>query len=232
MSLKGYPDQHKSTSCPPDHVTVEPVREQQHGLSTIAHTYVQQVTTDTAETGSTTTEIVATSHSARRGDIVSFTSGNLNRMEFKVWSVDTNTITVAETMPEAPANGDGFAILRHKYPVVTSGGGISVTATGSAGRSLVTSVRNDYSSDGVTTGAWVELVSSLGAEVNLLDIFDSSGQTMELGVGAAASEARVAIIYPGGNGQLPLQIASGSRVSIRAVSNDADAGELNINFLA
>jgi hypothetical protein len=99
-----------------------------------------------------------------------------------------------------------------------------------AGRSYVTSVRKDYTAGSVTTGAWVELIASTSAIANLIEIFDSSGQTLELGVGAAAAEARVCLIFPGGNGQIPLQIASGSRVSVRAVSATASVGELDINL--
>lgn len=99
------------------------------------------------------------------------------------------------------------------------------------GRTVVTTVRNDYSSVNVTSGAWVQLVASLGSDVNALDLFDSSGQTLEIGTGAAASEVRLFLVYPGGNGQLPVRIASGTRVSIRAVSATANAGEIDINFM-
>lgn len=98
------------------------------------------------------------------------------------------------------------------------------------GRTVVTTVRNDYTSTSVTTGAWVQLVASLSSEVQEIEIFDSSGQTLELGTGAAASEARLILVFPGGNGRVPVRIASGTRVSIRAVSATANAGELDINF--
>lgn len=101
-----------------------------------------------------------------------------------------------------------------------------------AGRSYVTSVRNAYASTSVTTGAWVELVSSLGSAVNGLTVFDSCGQTLELGTGAAAAETRVALIPPGGlDGVFPLAIAASTRVSIRAVSGNCTVGEIDINFL-
>jgi len=98
------------------------------------------------------------------------------------------------------------------------------------GRSVVTTIRNDYTSGNVTTGAWVQLVASTGAEVAELEIFDSSGQTLEIGTGAAASEARLILLFPGGNGRVCVHIPAATRVSVRAVSALASVGELNINF--
>ncbi|MHA2064101.1 MAG: hypothetical protein ACXABY_06945 [Candidatus Thorarchaeota archaeon] len=99
------------------------------------------------------------------------------------------------------------------------------------------SIRNDYTGVNVTTGAWVELDASMmtgikktrGDHIGLVQIFDSSGQTMELGIGAAGSEARILLIEPGGNGKVPIFIPTGARLAIRAVSADATVGEIIIN---
>jgi hypothetical protein len=110
--------------------------------------------------------------------------------------------------------------------------GITTLNTFADAKSYVGSARNDYTGTNVTTGAWVELIASLGSAVRGIMLFDSSGQTLELGVGAAASEARVLLIPPGGlNGFIPLKIASGARVSVRAVSANATEGELNLTAL-
>lgn len=101
-----------------------------------------------------------------------------------------------------------------------------------AGRSKVAIVRNDYSSVNVTTGAYVQLIASTAATINQLDIFDSSGQTLALATGAAASEVNQIYIYPGGNGIVELLIAAGTRVSIIAISGTASTGEIDINFLS
>lgn len=99
------------------------------------------------------------------------------------------------------------------------------------GRNYVTSTRRDYSSGNVTTGAWTQLVASLSDSVNEIEIFDSSGQTMELGIGGAGVEARTLIIMKGGNGKIPLYLPSGARISVRAISGTASTGEICINFL-
>lgn len=101
---------------------------------------------------------------------------------------------------------------------------------GPLGRTYITSNRKNYASGSVTTGAWVELVASLSDSVNEVEIFDSSGSTLELGIGGSGSEARTMLIFPGGNGRVLLHIAAGSRVSIRAVSATASLGENLINF--
>jgi hypothetical protein len=98
-------------------------------------------------------------------------------------------------------------------------------------------IRNDYTAVNVTTGAWVELDAEMmtginksrGDNVFRVHIFDSSGQTMELGIGAAGSEVPILFIEPGGNGLQPIFIPKGARLAIRAVSADAVAGELIIN---
>ncbi len=98
------------------------------------------------------------------------------------------------------------------------------------GRSVVTFIRNDYSSVNVTTAAYVELIASTGSEINQLEIFDSSGETLKLALGAAASEVDLLLVTPGGNGIIPVNIPAGTRVSIRAVSATASVGEIDINF--
>lgn len=89
---------------------------------------------------------------------------------------------------------------------------------------------NDYSSTSVTTSAYTTAVASLTSAVNMVEVFDSSGQAMILAVGAAASEVNQFYILPGGNGQVPLAIASGARVSIRALTANATSGYILINF--
>jgi len=94
-------------------------------------------------------------------------------------------------------------------------------------------IRNDYSSTNVTTGAYVQLVASLVNNINEMHIFDSSGQTLVIATGAAASEVDQFYVFPGGNGKVevdPAVFASSTRVSIKAISADATAGEISINL--
>ncbi len=101
---------------------------------------------------------------------------------------------------------------------------------GRTGKTAVNKARNDYSSVNVTTGAYVTLLASTSAAISELEIFDSSGQTLLLATGAAASEVDQVYIIPGGNGRIPLSIAASTRVSIKAVSATANLGEITVNF--
>lgn len=99
------------------------------------------------------------------------------------------------------------------------------------GKTPITLVRNVYSSTNVTTGAYVQLIASTAAVINKIQIFDSSGQTLALAFGAAASEVNKIYIFPGGNGDVDMAIPAGTRVSVIAISATASVGELDINFL-
>jgi hypothetical protein len=88
--------------------------------------FAQLVASDTAETGSTTSVLTVTGHSALVGDVLIFTSGSLNRQMFTVYAVAANTITLGQTSSVAASNGDGFDILRFALPRVDSAGGVRI----------------------------------------------------------------------------------------------------------
>lgn len=94
-----------------------------------------------------------------------------------------------------------------------------------------TSVHTLYSPTPVGTVTPVQLVAATPSDCSDLDIFDSSGQTMELMSGPASSETRIRIIPPGGNGLVGQRIYAGTRLSVRSLSATANAGELDITCL-
>lgn len=125
----------------------------------------------------------------------------------------------------------GQTTMSASLPVVIASNQSTLNVT-QGGSAAVTHVRNDYTSTSVTTAAYVQLVASTGSTVNSIEIFDSSGQTLVLATGAAASEVDQIIIFPGGNGKVSLTIAASTRVSVKALSATASVGELDINFYA
>lgn len=140
-------------------------------------------------------------------------------------SVQTGHGTAAGTLRvELPTDGTGVVGLNAGTNTIGA-----VISAGSAGFSNAP-VRNDYSSVNVTTAAFVQLVASTTSATNVVEIFDSSGQTMAFATGAAASEVIQFYIFPGGNGRVPYQIAAGTRISIKAISASATSGEIDINF--
>lgn len=115
---------------------------------------------------------------------------------------------------------------------VSLSGGISAIDVHITGGAYADSVRNVYSSTNVTASAWVQLIASTAAVINCVTVFDSSGQTLKLGTGGSGSETIALIVPPGGlGGCIPLHIAAGTRLSIRAISGTASTGELDITGL-
>lgn len=90
---------------------------------------------------------------------------------------------------------------------------------------------HNYASTNVTTAAWVTAVASTSQPCSAIEIFDSSGSMIQLGIGAAGSEVTKYTIPPGGSVIfLPMEIAKGSRISLKALDADATTGRLIINF--
>lgn len=107
---------------------------------------------------------------------------------------------------------------------------VSGSLSPTKGRSVANApIQNIYSSTNITTAAYVQLVASTTSTINYIDIFDSSGQAMIFGVGAAASEVIQAYIPPGGD-QIPLAIPAGSRIAYKALSANATSGYLIMSF--
>jgi hypothetical protein len=125
---KGYSSQTKLERLSAEFATIEPIRAEQNGISVNAHVFAYEVGTDIVEASSTIELVNATSHAARKGDIIRFTSGALNNTEVKVWDVSANVIELAEDLQSAPATSVTFQILRPKYPVVNASGELPVAS--------------------------------------------------------------------------------------------------------
>ncbi len=91
------------------------------------------------------------------------------------------------------------------------------------------SANYSYAGGNVTTGTWTQVIATTAAAINLLCITDTSGQAMELGTGANPSETRVFLIAQGWSGCIPQRIASGTRISVRAVTATASTGYLTLS---
>lgn len=108
------------------------------------------------------------------------------------------------------------------------------SALPAATRTPVGFVRNNYNTatggTNVTSGAYVQLFASTSAATSLMEIFDSSGQTLKIAFGAAASEVDQFLVFPGGNGPIAVKVPVSTRVSIRAVTGSAVSGEIDINL--
>lgn len=236
---KGYSSQEKEDRLSAQFQTVEPVRELQFGSSVVSHQYVYEVATDAVEAGTTAAVLVATGHSALKGDVVRITSGALAGYEAKVWSVAANSITLAETLPAAPGASDAIQILRHKYPTVEATGEVKVSgvfaevATAASGDPLpaVLKVAGGYDGSVVTvlkTDAAGEL------QVDVLSSALPSGAATEATLATLATEATVATLATEAtastlatsaiqtNGSQKTQIVDGSGNVIGSTGNALD----------
>ena len=91
---------------------------------------------------------------------------------------------------------------------------------------------NNYGSTAVTTGTWVQLVASMPLQSTLTQIYDTSGQVLQLGTGLTSGTVTPLNFYigRGGNGNTPIQINQGAKVWIKAVTSTANAGDIIVNF--
>lgn len=128
----------------------------------------------------------------------------------------------------------GQTTMSASVPVTIASNQSAIPVSGSlsptTGRSIANApVYNVYSTTNITTSAYVQLVASTTSTTNYLDIFDSSGQAMIIGVGGSGSEVIQGYVPPGGD-QIPLSIPAGSRVSYKALTANATSGYLTMSF--
>lgn len=151
------------------------------------------------------------------GALTTEVSGSVSVTNFPATQPVSGTVTVT-----------GVATAANQTSQITE---LQVIKANTALLGYVGRVRLVYSATNVTTGAWVQLLASVGATaVREIEIFDSSGETLELGLGAAGSEVANVYVIPGGNGKIPVQIAANARLAIKAVSATANSGEIVLNL--
>ena len=113
-------------------------------------------------------------------------------------------------------------------------GGAPIPVSFSAPVGLAASYLNflDYAGTPITTAAYVQLTAVTASAINYLSIFDSSGSAMIFAVGAPGSEVDQIYVPPGGSvGGYALAIPAGSRISYKALDNNASSGNLIITGL-
>jgi hypothetical protein len=115
----------------------------------------------------------------------------------------------------------GSKVSASSIPVVIASDQAVIATKSPTGRALANAPTVTTYSTPVTSSAYVTIIASTTSTTNLVEIFDSSGVALYFAVGAAASEVNQFVIYPGGNGQVPISIPAGSRISYKAVSTSA-----------
>lgn len=128
------------------------------------------------------------------------------------YDITTNAINVTGTLLQEIADN-------------TSGGGSSALTQLSG-----ESINEDYSVNNVTTSTYLELSASIGGNVKEIEVFSSTSSVLSLAFGAMGSEINQVMIFPGGNGRMPVQIPMGTRLSIMSTNVNATSGNLVMNF--
>lgn len=84
----------------------------------------------------------------------------------------------------------------------------------------------------VATNAYTEFLASLSEPVSAVEIWNSSGKILTLALGAAGQEVdQEYTILPGGTVEaLPIPIAKGSRIALKAVDATTTTGYIIMNF--
>ena len=139
-----------------------------------------------------------------------------------------NQTNASQKTQVVDGSGNVIASTSNALNVSVKNASIPVTKTGTAIANAP--VYNVYSSTNITTSAYVQLIASTSNATNIVDIFDSSGQAMILGVGGSGSEVVQYYVPPGGD-TFTLAIPAGSRVAYKALTGNATSGYLLVNLL-
>lgn len=117
-------------------------------------------------------------------------------------------------------------VLATDQPTVPVSGSLTVTSGNYVDKSTL-----DFSSNPVLNSAYTELTPSLAANVNNIQVYNTTLETLILAVGASSSEVDSLYIMPGGVESLQsVQIASGSRVSLKSAGQNVTYGSIFINY--
>lgn len=154
---------------------------------------------------------------AKRGYVVKFLSGDNIYEEVDILHVvDANNAILANKQDTAYEATDTFRVYVKSTEVLAAGGGVSATITPATKAPINFKV---LSLSGVDESAYTEVLSTIGATAaKQIEIFMSSGTSLYMAFGAAASEVDKFIIIPGGRDVYDIDIPAGTRLSVKAVA--------------
>ena len=95
-------------------------------------------------------------------------------------------------------------------------------------------VVRDVAASTISTASWVSFVATMPDDSYNAEFFNSTGQLLEIGIGANTASVTVIQYYiiPGGqSGQVGTLINKGQNLFLRAVDGNATAGLVVANFL-
>jgi len=117
---------------------------------------------------------------------------------------------------------------------VNSSGELKITgslSTSVGGLSIIEDFRQNATTTPFVAGTWVEVDASTSADSVFINVSNFTGEVLEIGTGAAASEVKLFSVGEGGEDPLQIEISSGTRVSVRSPDNDATSGNVIVTIL-
>lgn len=178
------------------------------------------------------------------------TEATLSSLNGKVTACDTGNVTIASSALPTGAATSALQTTGNTSLATIAGWDTNAGAAGATTQRVVLadeSVQNIYHSTTATTytdasssnipgnaSLPLQLIASTVSEYFELHVFDTTGAFLEIMTGAAAAESRVALVGPGNDQVIKVNIASGTRISVRRVDDAAalTVGSLAINYMS
>ena len=130
-------------------VTVEPVRGDQSGFSTVSYAFLREVlSTTVASALNNAIELSVTG--CQVGDFLLFTSGAAAGFQSKIIDVQSATVLLADNPTTAPSAADTVEVLRHQMPRVNSSGELLTSGGGGGTAAAALATIVDEASASVT----------------------------------------------------------------------------------
>lgn len=196
------------------------------------------VSSSALPTGAATAANQSTANSS-----LSTIAGDTTSIDGKITACDTGNVTIASSaLPTGAATAANQSTANSSLSTIagdTTSLDSKVTAADTAniknGLDIIDQFDTpllDTSSSNIpaSAGSPLEVVASLAGDIKKIQIIEDIGSYIGIYTGAAASEVLKAVL-PLGGGEVDLQIASGTRISLRALENTAiSSGKMAINF--
>lgn len=156
-----------------EHVSVQPTDLLRDALEIFTSLFVRLVGSDSVDSA-TASIITATSHAAKRGNVIKFTSGTFANQYLFVADTGTDTIVLAQKLAAAPSPGDTFQVLQFRPPLVDADGHVQVDilSGGGGGSGITTGTRHASSlTAAAITAAYASLLAP-GAAIRSIRIMN------------------------------------------------------------
>lgn len=111
----------------------------------------------------------------------------------------------------------GWDGATHREIAVDTSGNLKTVPVSSVERTVANPpLKNDYGTSPLLANTWTQIIAATATRARLMDVFDSSGEPIEISFDAGVTVAFQ--FSPGGNSQVPYTIPAGSTVHIRSLN--------------